>query len=69
MKAILQTGFLTLAIMALAVPASAGPFEDGVAAYQQGDYVTALKFFNSHILIPATHLNSPLLAVPVSRGA
>ena len=32
MKAILRSGFLALAIMALAVPADAGPFEDGSAA-------------------------------------
>ena len=38
MKAILRSGFLALAIMALAVPASAGPFEDGAVAYQRGDY-------------------------------
>ncbi len=39
MKAILQGGFLALAMMALAVPANAGPFEDGWAAYQRGDYL------------------------------
>ena len=43
MKAILRGGFLVLAIMALAVPANAGPHEDGMAAYQRGDYATALK--------------------------
>ncbi len=37
MKAILRSGFLALAIMALAVPANAGPLEDGMAAYQRGD--------------------------------
>ncbi|MDH3581839.1 MAG: hypothetical protein OEM91_14585 [Hyphomicrobiales bacterium] len=31
MKAILRSGFLALAIMALVVPANAGPFEDGVS--------------------------------------
>jgi hypothetical protein len=45
MKAILRIGFLALAIMALAVPANAGPFEDGLAAYQRDDYATALKFW------------------------
>ena len=30
MKVILRSGFLALAIMALAVPADAGPWEDGV---------------------------------------
>ena len=43
MKAILRSGFLALAIMAFAVPANAGPFEEGVAAYQSGDYTTALR--------------------------
>ena len=45
MKAILRSGFLALAIMALAVPANAGPFEDGRAAYQRGDYATAFKLW------------------------
>ncbi len=44
MKAILRSGFIALAIMALAVPANAGPLEDGVAAYERGDYAAALKF-------------------------
>ena len=43
MKAILRSGFLALAIMALTVPVNAGSFEDGNAAYDRGDYVTALK--------------------------
>ena len=44
MKAILHTGFLSLAIvLALAVPANAGPLEDGLVAAQQGDYATALR--------------------------
>ena len=29
----------------VAVPANAGPFEDGYAVYQRGDYATALKFW------------------------
>ena len=46
MKAILKTGFLALAIMlALAVPAHAGPLEDGKVAYESKDYATALKFW------------------------
>ncbi len=45
MKAILRSGFLALAIMALAVPSNAGPFEDGNAAYQRGDYATALRLW------------------------
>jgi uncharacterized integral membrane protein len=32
MKAIIRSGFLALAIMALTVPANAGPVEDGNAA-------------------------------------
>jgi hypothetical protein len=39
MKAILRSGFLALAIMlALAVPAHAGPFDDGLAAAKRDDY-------------------------------
>ncbi len=48
MKAILRSGFLALAIMALAVPANAGPLEDGlaaVAAAKRGDYATALRLW------------------------
>ena len=45
MKAILRSGFLALAIVALAVPASAGPFEDAGAAILRGDYATALSLF------------------------
>ncbi len=43
MKATLRSGFLVLAISALAVPASAGPFENGLAAYNRGDYAAALQ--------------------------
>jgi len=46
MKAILRSGFLALTIMlASVVPANAGPWEDGVAAYNRGDYAGALKFW------------------------
>ena len=45
MKAILRSGFLALSVMALAVPANAGPFEDGLAAYHRGFYAAALKFW------------------------
>ena len=46
MKAILRSGFLALAMMlAPAVPAHAGPWEDGMAAYDRGDYATALEFW------------------------
>ena len=31
-------------LFSLVVPANAGPFEDGLAAYEQKDYPTALKF-------------------------
>ncbi|TDJ37841.1 MAG: hypothetical protein E2O53_01135 [Gammaproteobacteria bacterium] len=37
MKAILRSGFLALAIMAFAVAAYAGPYEDGLAAYERED--------------------------------
>ncbi len=45
MKAILRSGFLALAIMALAAPVNAGPFEDGMRAYVKGDYAVALKLW------------------------
>ena len=32
-------------LMCSAVPAVAGPFEDALAAYQKGDYVTALRLW------------------------
>jgi TPR repeat protein len=43
MKAILRSGVLALAIMALAVPVNAGSFEDGETVFQRGEYATALK--------------------------
>ena len=39
MKAILRSGFLALAIMALTAPADAGPYEDGFAAFMRGDTI------------------------------
>ena len=49
MKAILRTGFLTLAIMlALAYSANAGSLEDGMAAYARGNYAMALKFWQPY---------------------
>src|SRR5687767_12520940 len=35
---------LGIAVCVLAQPAVAGPLEDGVAAYDRGDYATALQF-------------------------
>ncbi len=34
---------LTASLLTIAVVAVAGPYEDGVAAYVRGDYVTALR--------------------------
>ena len=46
MKAILRSGFLVLVLMlAPACSENAGPYENGVAAYQRGDYASALKFW------------------------
>jgi hypothetical protein len=36
---------VVLLTCAAAVPAIAGPFEDGMAAYNRGDYATALRLF------------------------
>ena len=41
----LRSGLLALAMMALVVPASAGPFEDGAAAYKREDYAVALELW------------------------
>jgi TPR repeat protein len=49
MKAILRTGFLTLAIMLVfAYSANAGSLEDGSVAYARGNYAMALKFWQPH---------------------
>ena len=45
MKAILRSGFLVLAVMALTGPANAGPYEDGLAAAERHDYAAALKYW------------------------
>ena len=50
MKSILRTVLVALAIVLVnAAPpfASAGPYEDGIEAYQRGDYTTALQIFRS----------------------
>src|SRR5262249_33205656 len=36
---------LVLLVWAAAVPAVAGPFEDGTDAYRKGDYATALRLW------------------------
>ncbi len=43
MKAVLQSGFLALAIMAVTNAANGGPREDGLAAIERGDFRTALQ--------------------------
>ena len=46
MKAILRSGFLALVfLLATACSENAGPYENGLAAYQRGDYATALHFW------------------------
>jgi TPR repeat protein len=45
LKAIFRSGFIALAIVALTAPGNAGPYEDGVAAYQRGDYAAALEIW------------------------
>ncbi len=44
MNAILRT-FFALAIIAFALPANAGPFEDGIAAVKRGEYATAIQLW------------------------
>jgi TPR repeat protein len=42
----IATGFLALALsLGFAAPVAAGPFEDASAAYDRGDYTTALRLF------------------------
>ena len=44
MKAALKSGILALVvILAIAIPADAGPLEDGLAAIERDDYETALQ--------------------------
>lgn len=39
-----KAGLVALVLgMSLAAPVAAGPFEDGLAAYEGGDYETALR--------------------------
>ena len=46
MKTILRTALLALTlVVAPVVPSFAGPYEDGLAAYEHGDYATALKLW------------------------
>jgi len=46
MKAILRGGFLALALLlATAVPVNAGPYEDGLAAYDRGDFASASRIW------------------------
>jgi len=59
MKAILRSRFLALAIVALAVPANAGPLEDGLAAYVREDY-----WLNT-LISTATHANTLRIAPPL----
>ena len=45
MKPVLGTVLFALGIIVLAIPANAGPYEDGIEATQQGDYATALQLW------------------------
>ena len=44
MKKLITAALISMFIV-FAVPADAGPYEDGVAAYERKDYVTAVKLF------------------------
>src|SRR6266436_4656999 len=45
MRGLIKAGFVTLVLsLSLAGPVAAGPFEDAMAAYDRGDYATALRF-------------------------
>jgi TPR repeat protein len=46
MRDLIKAGCVALVLsLSLAAPVAAGPFEDGVAAYDRGDYATALQLF------------------------
>jgi len=45
MNTTLRSGFLVLASLALSAPASAGPFENGLAAYNRGDFAAAQQIW------------------------
>lgn len=46
MRDLIKAGFVTLTLtLSLAGQVAAGPFEDATAAYNRGDYATALQLF------------------------
>jgi TPR repeat protein len=46
MNRIVRSGLVALGLLfALATPVAAGPFEDGLAAYERGDYATAFRLW------------------------
>ena len=46
MRDLIKAGLVALVLsLCLAAPVAAGPYEDGTAAYERGDYATALKLF------------------------
>jgi hypothetical protein len=46
MRDLIKVGCVALVLcLSLAVPVAAGPFEDGVAAYNRGEYATTLRLF------------------------
>jgi hypothetical protein len=48
----LRAILLTLALTLSAVPVAAGPFEDGMAAYNRGDYETAVGAVRGNLVEP-----------------
>jgi hypothetical protein len=50
MRNIIKAAVLALVLSGLfTAPAAAGPFEDGVAAYQRGDYAAAFRLERSAV--------------------
>ena len=46
MRDLIKAGLVALVLsLSLAAPVTAGPFEDGSAAYERGDYATALMVY------------------------
>ena len=44
-RAFVLAAFAVALSLCLAAPVAAGPFEDATAAYERGDYATALRLF------------------------
>lgn len=67
MRKLLMAGGLIAAALAVSGEASAGPWEDGMAAYNRGDYVPAIQIF-APSRAPATPGRKPCLERCITAG-